>query len=196
MRSPLLLTVVLLSSQLPSEGWVSKDGAVEWKQLRVTITTMAFFDKFFGAGIVGADGALRRCLDEVFDGCTASDLLREMLVNPDSENRDVFLEDGEQDEFLFQLFRALVIGGPMSQSDETIQPYEAATRALYKALVSVKKNAADRTVIDVTSHVYAAQMPSRAPLFPSPSPLHSCFVVVDPKKRWLTVWYHPFIPFW
>lgn len=159
---------------------------------------MSFFDRLVAAGIVAQDGSLRRCFDEIFDGCTVGDLLREMLINPDSQHSDLFSQDAEQEEFIFQLFRALVIGGPMCQSDDSVRPYEDATRTLYKALVSVKKNTADPTAIDVTSHVYAADPTSGnvSSLFKNASPLHSCFVVLDPKKRWLAVWYHPFVPFW
>lgn len=160
--------------------------------------SMEFFDRLVTAGIVGQDGSVRRCFDETFDGCTVSDLLREMLLNPDSQHSDLFARDDDQEEFIFQLFRALVIGGPMCQSDDSVRPYEDATRTLYKALVSVKKNTADRTVIDVTSHVYALDPASgdARSLFKNASPLHSCFVVIDPKKRWLTIWHHPFVPFW
>lgn len=163
-------------------------------RLNVTVTSTSFLDRLITAGVAAADGSLRRCFDETFDGCSVSDLLREMLVNPDSQHSDLFSPVNDQNELFFKIFRALVIGGPLCQSDDKLQPYENATQALYKALVSVKKNAADKSAIDVTSHAYAVDRSSA--LFKNDSPFHSCFVIVDPKKRWLTVWYHQYVPFW
>ncbi|TMW65850.1 hypothetical protein Poli38472_003615 [Pythium oligandrum] len=162
------------------------------RRLRCTITSLSFFDKLVDAGLVASSGSLRRCMDEVYDGATAGDLVKEALINPDSENADVFSEE-EQNEFIFQIFRALVLGGSMCQSDDNIAPYESMTKQFYKSLVSVKKNTADPTAIDITSHVYVVEDDA---LFASPSPFHTCFVVFDPKKRWLTVWRHAFEPFW
>ncbi|KAF1787107.1 Protein of unknown function DUF4498 [Phytophthora cactorum] len=105
----------------------------------------------------GRDGSVRGCIDEDFDGCNAGDLLTEMLANPDSDNCDVFSEEDKQ-EFIFQLFSALVIGGgALCQADSRIQAYESATRTLYRALVSVKKSVADangKRDIEITSRVY------------------------------------------
>ncbi|GLE04425.1 hypothetical protein PINS_up013367 [Pythium insidiosum] len=168
--------------------------AVHLRRLRASATSLAFFDQLVDAGVVAASGALRRCLDEVYDGATASDLLKEAFINPDSDNAELFSE-AEQNEFLLQLFRALVIGGSMSQADEHLAPYLEMTRRFYKALVSVKKNATDRSAIDVTSRVFAAA-PDDASVFETDSRFNSCFVIVDAKKRWITVWHHTFRPFW
>lgn len=164
------------------------------------MTSLTFFDRLVDAGIVTSSGALRRCLDEVYDGATASDLLKDMLVNPESENAHVFCEDSEQNEFLFQLLKALVIGGSMCQSDEAFAPYEVMAKQLYKALMSVKKSASDRSSVQVTSLVYAVGGGdggnSDKGVFASASRFSSCFVVLDPRKRWLTVWHNEFKPFW
>jgi len=44
-----------------------------------------------------------------------SDKLRELLVNEESLNAEVYSEE-DKAEFIFQLFRILVIGGGMCQS--------------------------------------------------------------------------------
>ncbi|DAZ96206.1 TPA: hypothetical protein N0F65_012568 [Lagenidium giganteum] len=180
----------LLSFPPEFSGAVPK--GIQLRKLHVDVTSMAFFDKLEDAGLVSSSGSLRRCMDELYDGATASDLLKEMLINPDSEAAGTFTED-EQQQFIFQLMRAFVIGGSMSQPDESFEPYAAMTKDFYKALVSVKKNASDRSVIDVTSHVYVVEDEK---IFPAPSPFNTCFLVIDPKKRWLTVWYNYFQPFW
>jgi hypothetical protein len=158
---------------------------------------MAFFDKLEKAHIVSRDGSVRGCIDEDFDGCTAGDLLTEMLANPESDNGDVFTE-AERQEFIFQLFSALVVGGgALRQADSRLQAYEGATRALYRALVSVKKSVAGangKRDIEITSRVYRVHADA---LFPeSSSRFHTCFAVIDARKRWLTVWHCPFKSSW
>ncbi|KAJ0407021.1 hypothetical protein ATCC90586_004815 [Pythium insidiosum] len=172
----------------------SGSSAVQLRRLCASATSLAFFDKLEGAGVVAASGALRRCLDEVHDGATASDLLKEAFINPDSDNAELFTES-EQSELILHLFRALVIGGSMCQSDEHLEPYLDMTRRFYKALVSVKKNAMDPSTIDVTSKVFAVDAADPA-VFTSDSRFNSCFAIVDAKKRWVTVWHHTFEPFW
>ncbi|POM68054.1 Hypothetical protein PHPALM_15832 [Phytophthora palmivora] len=175
---------------------VSGVSSLQFERLRANVTSMAFFEKLEAAGIVSRDGSLRGCIDEDFDGCTASDLLTEMLVNPNSDNCDVFSDEDRQ-EFIFQLFSALVIGGgALRQADSRVQAYENVTRTLYRALVSVKKSVADangKRSIEITSRVYRV---SGDALFEAPSRFHSCFAIVDARKRWLTVWYCPFRASW
>lgn len=83
------------------------------------------------AGVVSKSGNIRGCFPDVFEGVTVSDKLRELLVNPDSENADAFSED-QQQELLFHVFRALSVGGGVCQSDDNLEPYTVATKALYK----------------------------------------------------------------
>ncbi|KAG6578018.1 uncharacterized protein IUM83_10430 [Phytophthora cinnamomi] len=171
--------------------------SLHFERLHVSVTSMAFFEKLNTAGIVSRDGSIRGCIDEDFDGCTAGDLLTELLANADSDNCDVF-SDKDRHEFIFQLFSALVIGGgALRQADSRVEAYENITRALYRALISVKKSIADangKRDIEITSRVYRV---SGDPLFRgSSSRFHSCFAIIDARKRWLTVWYCPFRASW
>ncbi|KAL4110352.1 hypothetical protein PRIC1_002043 [Phytophthora ramorum] len=184
------------SSSTKPEGCTGAS-SLHFERLRVNVTSMALFEKLQTAGIIARDGSVRGCMDEEFDGCTAGDLLTEMLANPDSDSSDTF-SDKDRQEFIFQLFSALVIGGgALRQADSRVQAYEDATRALYRALVSVKKSVADvhgKRDIEITSRVYRV---SGDPLFKAPpSRFHSCFAIVDARKRWLTLWYCPFRSSW
>ncbi|EEY53263.1 uncharacterized protein PITG_06904 [Phytophthora infestans T30-4] len=158
----------------------SKAFSLHFERLRVSVTSLAFFEKLESAGIVARDGSVRGCIDEDFDGCTAGDLLTEMLVNPDSDNCDVFSEQDKQ-EFIFLLFSTLIIGGgALRQADSRVQAYENVTRELYH--------------IEITSRVY--RVSGDALFHASLSRFHSCFAIVDARKRWLTVWYCPFRASW
>lgn len=76
-------------------------------------------------------GNIRGCFDDVFDGVSVSDKLRELLVNPDSENADVFSPD-QQRELIFHIFKALCVGGAICQPDDRLEDYTGATKTLYK----------------------------------------------------------------
>jgi hypothetical protein len=198
-----LVIVKKLPEALSSSAFKDAPQRIQCRKLRATATSLSFFDRLVPAGLVSGSGALRRCLDEVYDGATASDLLKEAFVSAEAEenllegsnNANWFSLEQDQQEFIFQLFRALVIGGAMCQSDESVQPYERMVSVLYKALVSVKKHASDSLVIDVTSRVYAVEDTRVLPAS-CVARFSTCFVILDPRKRWLTVWRHPFQPFW
>lgn len=76
-------------------------------------------------------GSIRGCFPDVFEGVTVSDKLRELLVNPESENADAFSKN-QQQELLYHVFRALSVGGGVCQPDDNLEPYTVATKALYK----------------------------------------------------------------
>lgn len=76
-------------------------------------------------------GRIRGCYEETFDGLSVSDKLREILVNPDSEDAGVFTPDQER-ELLFHLFKALCIGGAICQPHDHLDSYTAAAKAVYK----------------------------------------------------------------
>lgn len=58
-----------------------------------------------------------------------SDQLREVLLNPDSENAHVFSEE-DRKEFIYNLFRLFVVGGPLAQPEHNINRYMCVTESL------------------------------------------------------------------
>ena len=67
------------------------------------------------------------------------DKLTQALVWEDDENYEKLQEDQYSNEFIFCLFKFLVLGGGMCQSDEMVAEYLECTKSLYKDLVSVAK---------------------------------------------------------
>ncbi|OQR92816.1 hypothetical protein ACHHYP_03180 [Achlya hypogyna] len=180
---------------LPPTAPTSLDRLV-FERLRTNVTSMSFFDKLENEpDLVSNGGYLRKCIDEVYDHCTVSDTVREMLVNPDSDHADVFSK-ADQAELIFQIFKRLATGGAMCQSDETLAPYLDTTKRIYKALAAVRKAPHG---LEVYSYVYLVTAPNKstnAGLFPKTSPFNACFVAVDPKKQAVQCWYAPYVPFW
>ncbi|CAM9443566.1 unnamed protein product, partial [Sphacelaria rigidula] len=105
---------------------------VQWEALSCTAVSMEFFDCLCEKGIVGPSGRIRGCYDEVFDGVTVSDKLRELLVNPEPENADLVFSMEQKRELLFHMFKALCIGGAVCQADDRLEAYTEATKILYK----------------------------------------------------------------
>lgn len=165
---------------------------------------------------------MQRCFEDVYDGVTVGDAVREMLVNECSENEHVFDED-EKREFLFHVFRRVAVGGYMNQVgamhtvpgasspagshspcpcpvcryqwEEVIQPYLDATKALYKSIVSVYRGRRSGA-IEVASLAFQVLGADGVRLFPAEENNSFAYLVVDPRNRRVAFWYHAYTPWW
>lgn len=81
--------------------------------------------------IVTSSGHIRRQMDQFISGLTVSDLLKDMMVNDDSEYAEVF-SDEEKDEFLYHILRRCVIGGPLCQPCDSIKDYLEPIKEFYR----------------------------------------------------------------
>jgi hypothetical protein len=160
---------------------------------------MDVFNKMKEEGLVNGDtGRFRGCMPEIYDGVEADTLVKDMLINEDSEHYFMY-DDDERNEFLFQIFNHLVVGGGMCQSDEYIEPYFTMTRQLYKSLVKVRKVQRENgPKVEVTSNVIRVQAtPKQIPgLFPKDNNYNVCYLIVDASTRKVTVWYNAWVTFW
>lgn len=108
------------SFEILSEGeeWIGVEevSEISCASLSATLTNMSFFDKFQNseAQIVRQNGSIIKCMDEYYDGFQVSDKLRDYFLNEESENLGLYDEKEEQ-EFLYHIFRHLVIGGSICQ---------------------------------------------------------------------------------
>lgn len=167
---------------------------VTCRRLSTNVMRMDFFDRLQQAGIITGSGSIRGCMDETFDGMTVSCTLRELLINPESENAAVFSEQ-DRNEFLLHVFRLLVLGGPMCQADISIERYMQMTKDLYKELMTVYRNPKTNAV-EVSSVVYQVSAVEGLQVFPRDNHHNRLFLVIDPTKHTVTMLYRPFVPFW
>jgi cilia- and flagella-associated protein 300 len=127
------------------------------------------------------------------------DLIREFLVNPDSENSSLYTEN-ERNELIFQLFQLLVIGGALCQADVQIDRYLHLTKAIYKELVTVYRsnNSNSTNEILVAGKAFRIRSINGIELFPENpiSPYNVCLVILDPLKKHLHVVKNTFKNFW
>jgi hypothetical protein len=107
--------------------------------LSCSVLNMNFFDAVTTDNeVVTSTDLIRACMDETFDGITIQDKLREMLVNPDSENCHLF-EEGQKKEWIYHLLKLVCVGGAMCQAEDKFLEYKEVTKAIYKDTVSVQK---------------------------------------------------------
>ncbi|CAM9471606.1 unnamed protein product [Chrysoparadoxa australica] len=183
--------------QALSEALPGADGSVQYKELKCTQLSMKFFKPMTDRGIVTETGYIRGCFDEDIHGITVQDKLRTALATPPDEREEegVFSAE-EEDELLYQVFKALVVGGSMCQPEVQIDPYLETTKAVYKDLLEVHKSANEQVV--VSSHAYRIMsvQNDECQLFKQESPHNLCILVVNPLARTATVIHKNFTPFW
>lgn len=194
------------SLKVLAEGneWVSPQSItdVACEVVPADLVSLEFFDRLSdcepavvrSAGSV--KGSLVKCMDQVVDGFTVQDMLREMLLCEESDNAELFSEV-DQKQLLYRLLSHVVLGGPMCQYEEELTPYVETVKRLYRSLLSVAKNPSSGTV-EVTSVVYAVQSVEAETwrLFPKPSRQNFMYVCVDPMRRNCTVWYNAHTSIW
>jgi len=177
-----------------SGTWCSLGNAAKSRmadQVACSAMSMDYFDRLYNNRVVRESGHIVKCFDDYYEDFVVSDELRKMLLMPDSDNYDLYSES-ERDEFLFRIFRHLCLGGVVCQFEDTIQPYLDATKAIYKDLISVQKDAKSGQ-IHVTSIVFRVTASDETGMF-YPSSVRNeqnfSYLIIDPLKRHVIVLYH------
>lgn len=182
-------------------SWVGLEGevtGVELEHVPCASVRMDVFDALTSAKppIVRANGDLIKVMEDVREGVTVSDALRELLLCEESEVAGAVPPEARA-EFLWRLFEALCLGGACCQFEDTLEPYLDATRRLYKELVAVQRGEGGR--VEVASAVYAVRgltLEGGQALFPVAARNSFCYLCMDPMRRVVRVWYHAAVPFW
>lgn len=181
--------------------WVSPQPItdVSCEVVPADVVSLEFFDRLSEcepAVVRAATGSLVKCMDQVVEGFTVQDRLREMLLCDESENAELFSPEDRR-QLLHRLLSHLVLGGPMCQYEEELTPYVETVKRLYKSLLAVQKNPSSGKV-EVTSVVYAvtAVEAENWRLFPKQSRQNFLYVCVDPVRRNCTVWYNAHTSLW
>jgi len=168
--------------------------SLTWKRMKTNVTNMSFFDRLRDEGLVTASGSIRKCMEEIYDGVTSGDLVREMLLNEDSEHFFIY-DDDEREELLFHVFKSLAIGGSMCQWEDAIAPYEKMAKNVYRDLLTVHKSKSTGK-IECSTVVIRVLDADGFSLFPHTSDHNICYLAIDSLKSTVTIWYHAFVPYW
>ena len=186
---PPLTLIILPDEQKEIENF-------KYKVLNTQATNMDLFDPIYENDIVTLDtGYIHQDYDQVVEDITVSDKLRQALLVEDSEPYGVFNQD-QRDEFLFHIFKRIVIGGSLCQYEERIEPYMEMTKDFYRDIVSAAKE-------PETGKIYIRSVPveilsiEKSNLYRNKfHPQNFFYVVIDPYQRYVHLWYHNWVPFW
>eukprot|EP00116_Pleurobrachia_bachei_P000981 sb/3461243/ len=184
---------VFSSSRQELVTWGSHEvKEVQSELVPCSITSMDFFDRLTRPGLVRDMGAIYKCLDEDIDGFLVADELHKMILSEESDHWDVYGEE-ERSEFLFLLFKLLVLGGPVCQYDDGIERYLEVSKALYKEFITVQKNAETKTIEIASRVLKASAWDGEICWFPGDDHHQTfCYLILNPISRICTVISHDF----
>ena len=186
---PPLTTIILPDEQKEIENF-------KYKVLNTRATNMDIFDALYENDIVTLDtGYIHQDYDVYVEDITVSDKLKQALIVEDSEPYSIFSQD-QRDEFLFHIFKRIVVGGSLCQYENTIDPYLEMTKDFYKDIVSAAKE-------PETNKIYIRSVPveilsiEKSNIYKKKyHPQNFFYVIIDPYQRYVHLWYHNWIPFW
>jgi hypothetical protein len=186
---PPLTSVILPDDQKEIENF-------KYKVLNTRATNMDIFDTLYENDIVTLEtGYIHQDYDVYVEDITISDKLKQAMLVEDSEAYSVFSQD-QRDEFLFHIFKRIVVGGSLCQYENTIEPYLEMTKAFYKDIVSAAKE-------PETNKIYIRSVPveilsiEKSNIYKKKyHPQNFFYVIIDPYQRYVHLWYHNWVPFW
>ena len=98
------------AEQLQPGGSCRQPVALEYTSLTNNVRSLAFFDKIKDcSGIISSGGEIKGCFEDTYGGIIVNDMLREVILNPDSEYSDIFAAE-DKSQLLYVLFSILVLG--------------------------------------------------------------------------------------
>lgn len=159
--------------------------------IKCSVTNMEFFDRIYQEGLVRQSGSICKCYDEQIEDFLISDELRKMVLSDESDFFDLFTEN-ERQEFIFQIFKHLCVGGPVCQYEDEVGPYLDTAKFLYKDLVSVHKDTNTKELVVSCIVLKVNLWVDDVMMYPSDQPHEQSFAyfVINPIKRHVIVWYH------
>ncbi|XP_014288773.2 cilia- and flagella-associated protein 300 [Halyomorpha halys] len=164
---------------------------VEYEPVAATQTSMAFFDRILDRNnnMTRPNGEIRQCFEDKREGFYIDDNILAMLLVEEHDLYNLYSKS-ERNEFIFNIFKHIYLGGEWCQRDFNIEPYLQTTKDIYKDLMSVERieGSSDIRVRSVVFKVFAYQKDG-TPLCPkSPHHLQNfTYLIVDPFKRQLSV---------
>lgn len=169
--------------------------SVKFEKLSTEVINMGFFDILCDKDISTESGYIKKEPDEYLEGMVMGDRLRYALAFEESEYYLIF-DDEMRKEFIFRVFKHLVLGGSICQYEDNVNEYLKNTQLLYKDLVTVFKDS-ETGEVKVGSHVFEIKMFDDTELFgDSDHPQNWAYVIVDPIHWHVNVWYHTWKAWW
>ena len=168
----------------------------KYKVLSTQATTMDLFDPIYEHELVTPDtGYIHQDYDVYVEDITVSDKLKQAMIVEDSDSYSAFSPE-KRDEFLFHIFKRIVVGGSLCQYENNVEPYLEMTKCFYKDLVSAAKDP-DSGKIYIRSVPVEILSIEKSSLYRKKyHPQNFFYVIIDPFQRYVHLWYHNWVPFW
>lgn len=177
--------------RFPSSNKIVKSN-IKVSNIESNVISMSFFDRLYSSSLVRECGSIKKCFDEVVDDILVSDELRKMTISEESDYYNLY-SDKEKEEFIFCIFRHIILGGYCNQYEDEVQHYVETTKHVYKDLVTVVKDPLS-TRLKVLSKVLKIDVygDKGNMIFPGKRKhvQSFCYLITDPEKRKLIVWQH------
>jgi len=180
-------------------SYYSSEGTIEnfkFKRLSTSATSLDIFNTVYEVDICNQEnGYIKKDFDEYVEDIQVSDKLKQALLMEESEYYCAFSEEIRK-EFLFHIFKRIVVGGSLCQYEDTVYEYLNMTKNFYKDLVSASKDP-DSKEIYIRSTVLEITDIEKQNIFKTKNhPQNFFYVIIDPYQRCVHLWYHKWVAFW
>jgi hypothetical protein len=180
-------------SQKNSQGIIEN---FKFEKLSTRSTNLDIFNTIYDNDICGVDtGYIKKDFDEYFEGIQISDKLKQALLMEESEYYCTFSEQIRK-EFLFHIFKRIVVGGSLCQYEDTVFEYLDMTKSFYKDLVSASKDPNSKEIYIRSTVVEIFEIEKQDIFKTKNHPQNFFYVIIDPYQRCAHLWYHKWVSFW
>lgn len=168
----------------------------KFNKLSTRCTNLDIFDTVYESDICNKEtGYIKKDFDDYEDDIQISDKLKQALLKEESEYYCAFSEEMRK-EFLFHIFKRIVIGGSLCQYEDTIYEYLNMTKSFYKDLVSASKDPNSKEIYIRSTVLEILDIEKQNIYKTKYHPQNFFYVIIDPFQRCVHLWYHKWVPFW
>lgn len=169
---------------------------IKFNKLSTRSTTLDIFNTIYETDICTEEtGYIKKDFDDYEEDIQISDKLKQALLKDESEYYCAF-SDEIRKEFLFHIFKRIVVGGSLCQYEDLIYEYLNMTKAFYKDLVNASKDSESKEIIIRSVCVEILDIEKQNIYKIKNHPQNFFYVIVDPYQRCVHLWYHKWMPFW
>ena len=169
---------------------------IKFNKLSTRSTTLDIFNTVYETDICTEEtGYIKKDFDDYEEDIQISDKLKQALLKEESEYYCAFSEEIRK-EFLFHIFKRIVVGGSLCQYEDLIYEYLNMTKAFYKDLVNASKDSESKEIIIRSVCVEILDIEKQNIYKIKNHPQNFFYVIVDPYQRCVHLWYHKWMPFW
>lgn len=169
---------------------------IKFNKLSTKATNLDLFNILYDNDICNREtGYIRKDFEEEIEEILITDKLKQAMIKEDSDTYCIFNEEN-RNEFLFHIFRRLVLGGSLCQYEDGVNEYLNMTKLFYKDLVSAAKDPNSNEIVirsialeilDIeNSNIYRSKGHSQ----------NFLYLIIDPYQKYVHIWYHKWVPFW